>query len=77
MYTPATVTVLEAASSVAKLLGQMRQEGADSLVEYTQASRVQPIVLIDSSIEHEPFISDVLQTLTSMFSAYYLSLIHI
>lgn len=43
-----------------------------SLNEYTKALRVEPIVLVDQSVETLPYIDDVLKTCLTMFSAYYL-----
>ncbi len=55
----------------------MRQANAatktgGSLNEYTKALRVEPIVLIDQSVESLPYTEDVLKTCLTMFSAYYL-----
>lgn len=43
-----------------------------SLIEQTQPTRVEPLVAIDSTIKDAPWVSDILQTLTSVFSGYYL-----
>lgn len=69
-----TTTVLEAAASIPDLFRSM---GSSSLVEYTAPTRVSPIVLIDAPLEQEPFMSDVLQTLSSLFSGYYLQAVAI
>lgn len=55
----------------------MRQANAatktgGSLNEYTKALRVEPIVLIDQSVESLPYTEDILKTCLTMFSAYYL-----
>lgn len=45
---------------------------ADSLIRFTKSTRVEPIVMVDQSLVHLPYITDVMQTLSSIFSAYYL-----
>ena len=43
-----------------------------SLIEFTQPTRVEPIVLLDQRAMAVPFVHDVMQTLSSVFTAYYL-----
>lgn len=50
---------------------------ADSLVKLTQVSRVEPITMIDSRLRVTPYLGDVLQSLVSLFSGYYLQAIAI
>lgn len=45
---------------------------ADSLIDYTQTARVEPIVLIDADCLYVDFLSDVQQSLLSIFAGYYL-----
>ena len=45
---------------------------SDSLISFTKSTRVEPIVLVDSRAVYIPFLPDVMQSLTSLFSAYYL-----
>lgn len=45
---------------------------ADSLIDYTQVARVEPIVLIDTDAMESDILPDVMQTLQSIFSGYYL-----
>lgn len=45
---------------------------AGSLTDIAKASRIEPIVLIDETIVHLPYMSDVMQTLNSIFSGYWL-----
>lgn len=45
---------------------------ADSLISYTQASRVEPIVLIDTDCLYYDNLPEVLQSLLSIFAGYYL-----
>lgn len=57
------------AGSVANAI-ERTQSG--SLIEFTKSTRVEPIVMLEGSLREQPFVTDVLQTLTSLFSAYYL-----
>lgn len=50
----------------------MLSSGSPSLIEFTQSSRVEPLVIIDSTIKSEAIVSDVQHTLCSLFSGYYL-----
>lgn len=43
-----------------------------SLIEYTQSTRVEPIVLLDQTAVQLPYIEDVLKVVNSVFAAYYL-----
>lgn len=45
---------------------------ADSLIDYTQVARVEPIVLIDTDAMESDILPDAMQTLQSIFSGYYL-----
>ena len=53
----------------------LKEARASSIIEYTRPARVEPIVLLDDSLRHQPFLSDVLQTIVSLFSGYYLQAI--
>ncbi len=55
-----------------KLADTMRAAKSDSLIEYTQPARVEPIVLMDQKVVGLPYTGDVMQSLTSLFSGYYL-----
>lgn len=66
------VTGLNLAS---KLTDTMRAAKSGSLIEYTQPTRVEPIVLVDESIVSLPYANDIMQSLTSLFSGYYLQAI--
>lgn len=65
----ATQTAL---SLVAKLPDLLRSAKSDSLIEFTKPTRVEPIVLMDDRVVNLSFIQDVMQSLTSIFSGYYL-----
>lgn len=49
-----------------------RAARADSLIEYTQVTRAEPITLVDASAVHLPYIGDIMQSLSSIFAGYYL-----
>lgn len=55
-----------------KLADTMRAAKSDSLIEYTKPARVEPIVLMDQKVVGLPYTGDVMQSLTSLFSGYYL-----
>lgn len=64
------------------LVGVMTKTGdltatGGSLAEYTRALRVEPIVLLDQTTQHLPYIEDVLKTCLTLFSAYYLQAVAI
>lgn len=63
------VTGLNMAS---KLTDSIRAAKSGSLIEYTQPTRVEPIVLMDEKITSLPYAGDIMQSLTSLFSGYYL-----
>lgn len=63
------VTGLNMAS---KLTDTIRAAKSGSLIEYTQPTRVEPIVLMDEKITSLPYAGDLMQSLTSLFSGYYL-----
>ena len=50
---------------------------ADSLIDYTRVARVEPIALIDSDCLYLDSMPDVMQSLQSIFSGYYLQAIAI
>jgi len=47
-------------------------EGADSLVGYTSSARVEPLCLIDSTLVFNDMLPDVMQSMQSIFTGYYL-----
>lgn len=65
-------TLLKTAAALPDLFRSMT---SDSLVEYTASTRVEPIVLVDTTVHHQPYMTDILQTLTNVFSGYYLQAI--
>jgi hypothetical protein len=50
---------------------------SDSLIDYTQVARVEPIVLIDTDCLYLESLSDVQQSLLSIFAGYYLQAVAI
>lgn len=47
-------------------------DGGGDLIKFTAPSRVEPICLIDSDVVHHEALPDVMQSLQSIFSGYYL-----
>lgn len=47
-------------------------EGGGDLIKFTAPSRVEPICLVDSDVVHHEALPDVMQSLQSIFSGYYL-----
>ncbi len=60
---------LSALTSIAQALAAAK---AGSLIEYTKPMRVEPIVLVDRDCAYYEGIDDVMQSLLSIFSGYYL-----
>lgn len=67
-----TDTLDVALGAVRRLRDVWRTGRADSLVEFTRPTRVEPIVLIDADAIHLDALPDVQQSLLSLFSGYYL-----
>lgn len=67
--TGAAVTALEMANKVGQLL-EASKEG--SLIEYSRPSRVEPLVMCDARVAHQTYAVDIMHTMASMFSAYYM-----
>lgn len=65
-------TVDTALALVGKLPDLLRSARSDSLVEFTKPTRVEPIVLMDDRVVNLSFTHDLMQSLTSIFSGYYL-----
>jgi len=68
---------LTALGAASKIIEGFRTLNTDSLPEYTRSTRVEPIVLLDDALRSQPYTEDLLQTLTSIFSGYYLRAIAI
>lgn len=52
--------------------GDLWRSRSGSLIEFTQPARVEPIVLMDQRAMALPYASDILQSLASTFTGYYL-----
>lgn len=65
-------TVITALNLASKIPDVLRASRSQSLVEYTQPTRVEPIVLLDDKLISSPYVGDVLQSLSSVFAGYYL-----
>lgn len=66
------ITTLGYVNDVRKALSET---SGNSLIEYTSVARVEPIVLMDNSLTNLTFMPDVMQSITSIFSGYYLQAI--
>lgn len=64
-------------AAVGKLADSIRSLRSDSLIEYTQPTRVEPIVLIDHTIAHLDIMTELNLSLTSLYAAYYLQAVAI
>ena len=69
-FKDAGVATLKFVGSLVKRLVRTKQ--ADSLVRFTKATRVEPIAMIDQRAAPLPYMGDIMQSLTSIFSGYYL-----
>lgn len=65
-------TVETALALASKMPDLLRSSRSDSLVEFTKPTRVEPIVLMDDRVVNLSFTHDLMQSLTSIFSGYYL-----
>lgn len=61
-------TMLRGGAAVDKALGSEY----NSLAEFTRVARVEPLVMLEEGTRTLPYITDVLQTLTSIFAGYYM-----
>lgn len=60
---------------VQKIVDLWSASKSDSLIDYTRVARVEPIVLIDADCMYLECLSDVQQSLLSIFAGYYLQAI--
>lgn len=61
--------------NIHKILDLWRAGKSDSLIDYTQPTRVEPIVLVDADCLFHDSLPDVMQSLLSTFAGYYLQAI--
>lgn len=66
----AAIGALSVVAQIVKKLATIQKN--DSVVQFTSALRVEPVTMIDKRLEHVDYLTDVLQTLLSMFCGYYL-----
>lgn len=45
---------------------------ADSLIDYTQPTRIEPLTLVEQNLWREPYMEDIMQTVLNIFSGYYM-----
>ncbi len=58
-------------------LNKVKDLKTNSLIEYTKFTRVEPIVLFDESLQSQPYMTNVMQSLVNIFSGYYLQAVAI
>lgn len=64
---------LDALATTINVLSKARDVNrADSYISYTQPARVEPIVMVDTDVLYSDLLPDTMQTLLSVFAAYYL-----
>lgn len=59
-------------SVVSKIAGIIESAKGSTLTDVTRSTRVEPIVMMESRLRQETAMTDVLQTLSSIFAGYYL-----
>lgn len=52
-------------------ISQARALMADSLIDYAQPTRVEPLTLVDAALYQQPYMEDILQSLLNVFAGYY------
>lgn len=77
MITISKDTFISPLTAIGKIADSIRSLRSDSLIEYTQSTRVEPIVLIDHTIAHLDIMTEVNLSLTSLYAAYYLQAVAI
>lgn len=64
-------------NAISRLINTFRAVKAESLIDYTAVSRVEPIVIIDNDCIHTEIVNNVMQSLLTMFAGYYLQAFNI
>lgn len=68
--------VIQTISDIVNIAGRINESGkTTSLVEFTSAARVEPLTIVGSDCIHLEYLPEVLQSLQSLFSGYYLQAI--
>ena len=55
----------------------VQQGRHNDIVSYTKSTRMEPVCLVESSLQNTDYITDVLQSITTLYSAYYLQAVAI
>ncbi len=53
-----------------QILSDIKDLQTESLVEYTKATRVEPIVLFDETLRLQPYATDIMTSLVNIFVGY-------
>lgn len=67
-------TTLGLVGSITNFLQQGRHS---DIVSYTKSTRMEPVCLVESGLQDTEYLTDILQSLTTLYSAYYLQAIAI
>lgn len=70
---PLALNPLTPLELVSNLPNFVRGAKADSLLDYTAATRVEPICIVDSTLWNQPYAADIMQSALTLFSSLYLS----
>lgn len=71
------LAVVQTLFNVLKSTSRVAASDSSSLVDFTKATRVEPIVLLDPSVQNLPYTEDIMKSVLAMFSAYYLQAVAI
>lgn len=74
MLKDAVTTLL---STVGKIPELFRAARSDSLIEYTRSLRAEPVTMVDATLVNQPFMTDIMQSLVSIYAGYYLQAVAI
>jgi hypothetical protein len=78
VFNPASAAQVVGRDAIAMLIDRaMAVDASDSLISFTQAARVEPLVLVDTDALYVEELYDVLQSLQSIFAGYYLQAIQL
>jgi hypothetical protein len=64
-------------SAIRRITDLWQAGKSDSLIDYTAVSRVEPIALVDADVLYEEMLPEVMQSLQSIFTGYYLQAVAI
>lgn len=71
-FSDATSITKGTMETVSKVARAIRNNQSSSLVEYTEATRMRPLALVDEELRHQEIMPTILQTALSMFCGYLL-----